>query len=83
MATAVSLNGTNQVETQTYSVGGTLGTIWTYNKTFTVTSQDVNYGISAKLGAYKHSEGGGTRTAKCIYFESGTTGTWTATGIAP
>lgn len=76
--TAVSLIGSTQTQTQT----GEPGTVAiAYNKTFTSNTTGVNYGISGSL--YAQSRGGYLRGATMYYFASGTTGTWTATGIAP
>lgn len=84
--TAVSLLGTTETQSQSFTYNGTsknTNVALNYNKTFTVTDQDINYGISAKL--YAHGKGGTTRDyyATTTYVATGTTGTWTATGIAP
>lgn len=82
-ATAISLIGGTSTQSQSFKNTGS-NTNYTYNKTFTDTTQNVNYGVSAKLVArgYVNSQGTfykGTAT----YIATGTTGTWTATGIAP
>lgn len=50
-----------------------------YNKTFSVTTQNVNYGISGKILIHNSTANKVTAT----YVATATTGTWTATGIAP
>ena len=87
-ATAVSLIGSTQTESQSYSLTSNqthATSNWSYNKTFTTTTQNVNYGLSAKLYArircYKSYSYWFYSTA--AYVATGTTGTWTATGIAP
>ena len=87
-ATAVSLIGSTQTESQSYSLTSNqthATSNWSYNKTFTTTTQNVNYGLSAKLYArircYKGYSYWFYSTA--AYVATGTTGTWTATGIAP
>lgn len=77
--TAVSLIGSTQTQTQTGSPGSTQAI--EYNKTFTSNITGVNYGISGSM--YVKSTGGYIYAANMYYFASGTTGTWTATGIAP
>jgi len=57
---------------------GTTKEAKTYSKNFTTTSQSL-YGISGKFNA----RGWSTTKAFIKYLSSGTTGTWTATGIAP
>lgn len=73
--TAVSLIGSTQTQSQSWSVSNN-----TYNKTFTSKTTGVNYGISAKLQAWGRY---GNRVGSCTYVATGTIGTWTATGIAP
>ena len=86
--TAVSMIGETQTASQTYTesyvtnVNPTNKT-WTYNKTVTTTTQNVNYGVSAKLAAYHWQSRNIHRYATATYIATGTTGTWTATGIAP
>lgn len=76
--TGVCLVGSTQSNSQTYSSPGSKGTYsYYYSKSFTSNSTGVNYGVSARLGAYaKYGS-----WAK--YIAAGTSGTWTATGIAP
>ena len=57
---------------------GTTKETKTYSKNFTTTSQSL-YGISGKFNA----RGWASSKAFIKYLSSGTTGTWTATGIAP
>lgn len=52
---------------------------WNYNKTFTTTTQDVNYGLNGTVGAKRYGNSKGITT----YVANNTNGTWTATGIAP
>lgn len=80
--TAISLIGSTTTQSQSFSQGGkTLGVgSFTYNKTFTSTTQNVNYGISAKLYV---SNGYNNNPVTVTYSAAKTTGTWTATGIAP
>lgn len=80
-ATGVTLIGSTQTQSQSFSIyvgrqGGT-GTA-SYNKTFTSDVQNVTYGISGKV-YYP----GGNHYGTAAYIATGTTGTWTATGIAP
>lgn len=49
---------------------------WYYNPTVTGDNPALDLGISADLSAYYVN-------GNCMYIASGTTGTWTATGIAP
>lgn len=80
--TAISLIGSTTTQSQSFGTAGkTLGkSTFTYNKTFTTTTQNVNYGISAKLQA-NHGYNG--NPCSVTYVAAQTTGTWTATGIAP
>jgi hypothetical protein len=80
--TAISLIGSTTTQSQSFSKNGkTLGIgSFTYNKTFTSTTQNVNYGISAKLYV---SNGYNGNPVTVTYSAAKTTGTWTATGIAP
>lgn len=80
-ATGVTLIGSTQTQSQSISLpvaknGGTYST--NYNKTFTSNVQNVTYGISGKV-YYP----GGNHYGTAAYIATGTTGTWTATGIAP
>jgi hypothetical protein len=52
---------------------------WNYNKTFTTTTQNVNYGLNGTVGAKRYGNSKGITT----YVANNTNGTWTATGIAP
>ena len=80
--TAVSLIGNTQTQSQTFdkvfNESQVVKTTHVYNKTFTTTTQ-ATYSISAHLRS--------TSKKYCrvntVYMASGTTGTWTATGIAP
>lgn len=82
-STGVSLIGSTQTASQTFKNGGDPAN-YTYNKTFTTDTQDVNYGISARLQAQTQGNGMGVYfRATAYYYATGTTGTWTATGIAP
>lgn len=85
--TACSLIGSTQTQTAAYSKNAGNQTS-TYSKDFTSTTQDVNYGISAKLQTTAHR--GTTSMGKWVnfcasadYIATGTTGTWSATGYAP
>lgn len=76
--TGVCLVGSTQSNSQTYSSPGSKGTYtYNYSKSFTSNATGVNYGISARLGAYAKYG------SYAKYVAAGTTGTWTATGIAP
>ena len=77
--TAASTIGTTLNNTAYYSLQARTKQ-WYYSKSFTTTTQDV-YGVSAKMGATD-----GTNKwfiGHVQYVAAGTTGTWTATGIAP
>lgn len=77
--TAQSLIGSTVTQSQSYSQPTGSHMNWKYNKTFTSTTTGVNYGISAKiLGTVKPK---GNKVT--VYVANDTTGTWTATGIAP
>lgn len=82
-ATAVSLYGSTQTQSQSFSRNSTGPVSWTYNKTFKITNQGITYGISGRLGVKCYKSNGYARSASAYYFSNGTTGTWTATGIAP
>lgn len=81
--TAVSLVGSTQSNSQTwvaYIKDNKNTTVnHNYNKTFTSTTQNVNYGLSAKILIHNNASYNVTAT----YVADQTTGTWTATGIAP
>lgn len=83
-ATGVSLIGSTTTQSQGISLAlakaGNAGDTKTaaYNKTFTSTTQNVNYGISGKI-----SYPAGNHYGTAMYVATGTTGTWTATGYAP
>lgn len=76
--TATTLIGSTQTQTQTFSNSMAWGATTTaqYNKTFTSDVQNVTYAISGKVNFPRDY---GT----AMYVATGTTGTWTATGIAP
>lgn len=76
--TATTLIGSTQTQTQTFSKSMAWGATTTaqYNKTFTSDVQNVTYAISGKVNFPRDY---GT----AMYVATGTTGTWTATGIAP
>lgn len=76
--TGVSLVGSTQSNSQSYSSPGTKGTYtYNYSKSFTSNATGVNYGVSARLAA------AAKYGSYAKYVAAGTTGTWTATGIAP
>lgn len=82
-ATGLSLIGSTQTQSQSFSWQG--GNSYKYyDKTFTSTATGVTYGISGRVHAWGY-DGGGSRSnyATARYVATGTTGTWTATGIAP
>lgn len=83
LMTGVTMVGSTQNQSQTFSVNVTAATTKNYSKTVTTTTQNVNYGVSARLGSQKVAAGGSTRRGIATYIATGTTGTWTATGIAP
>ena len=81
-ATACSLVGSTVTQTAAYSRTSQGSQTSTYSKSFTTSTQGVNYGVSAKLQAV------GARKAwaywaSADYIATGTTGTWSATGYAP
>lgn len=84
-ATGVSLIGGTQSNSQSWNTPKTQNGSWTwsYNKTFTTTTQNVNYGVSARLGSFRFYGYGAYHNSTAAYIANGTTGTWTATGIAP
>lgn len=81
--TGVSYNGSTAVQQQTASFNvrdhKNRTNTFNYNKTYTTTTQNINYGLSGKI--HIHNWTGCKSTA--TYQSTGTTGTWTATGIAP
>jgi len=80
--TATTLLGSTQSNTQTFSFKAP-GNAY-YNKTITTTNTGINYGISAHLHAWAQPAGGGGKNyTTARYVAADTTGTWTATGIAP
>lgn len=84
--TAISLIGSTQTQSQSWGYQTSNSTAWTtdtYNKSFTSDTTGVNYGISAKLQAYGYRSGPRFYNAQARYVATATTGTWTATGIAP
>lgn len=78
--TACSLIGSTQTQTASYLRNTRGSGTSNYSKTFTSTAQNVNYGISAKLSVTGYYLVTG---ATAQYVANSTTGTWTATGIAP
>ena len=83
--TAVTIYGSTQTQSQTFSKTNAGDATFSYAKTATITAQDINYGVSGKLRAYCGGGTGGYGTARstAMYIATGTNGTWTATGIAP
>lgn len=79
-ATAVSLIGDTQTQSQAFNMKS--NTMSSYSKTVTTTTQST-YGVSAKLYATGYRVNSVDRYSRVVYLASGTTGTWTATGIAP
>jgi hypothetical protein len=80
--TGVTLVGSTQNQSQTFSVTTYAAATRSYSKTVTTTTQST-YGVSGRLGSKKYTAGGTTRRGIATYIANGTTGTWTATGIAP
>ncbi len=78
--TAVSLIGSTNSNSQSWKTGpsNTLVNHY-YNKTITTTTQNVNYGISGKIQTYAYFR----NPITAVYVANATSGTWTATGIAP
>ena len=76
--TACIFAGSNVYQTQTFT--NKYNVTNTYNKTQTLTTQNVNYGVSAKLQCSNYNN---QSYYRIVYEANGTTGTWTATGIAP
>lgn len=78
--TGISLIGSTSTQSQTFTITNNGST--KYDKTITSTETGVNYGLSAHLHTWA---GGNTNRSYCTaaYIAAGTTGTWTATGIAP
>ena len=74
--TATTLIGSTQTQTFSKSMAWGATTTAQYNKTFTSDVQNVTYAISGKVNFPRDY---GT----AMYVATGTTGTWTATGIAP
>lgn len=81
-ATAVSLLGSTQTQSQTFASNN--AATWNYNKSVTTTSQNILYGLSGRVGATKLMNSM-MKTTVCTatYVANNTNGTWTATGIAP
>lgn len=81
--TSVSLVGSTQSNSQSWTAyikdNKNTTVNHNYNKTFTSTNQNVNYGLSAKILIHNIE----TYPVTAIYVANQTTGTWTATGIAP
>jgi len=86
-ATGVCLIGTTASNSQSWSCGGNPASTRSFNgnysKTVNSTIQDVNYGLSAKLSVNANKIHAKNMAATATYVANGTTGTWTATGIAP
>lgn len=80
--TAVSLIGSTQTQSQGFSYNNSNRT-FNYSKNFTSTTQNVNYGISAKLQVTGYHDGTYSRGVTATYIANSTTGTWSATGYAP
>ena len=80
-ATATTLIGSTQSNTQTFSkTGKGWGTTaFSYAKSFTASNTGVNYGVSGKMQGAHNS----TFDTKVTYVAAGTSGTWTATGYIP
>lgn len=80
-ATAVSLIGSTHTASQGFvtNLNGDQSMTYTYSKSFSTTTQNVNYGVSAKIAAGVAGQNYSTAT----YVAAGTSGTWTATGYAP
>ena len=87
-ATGCMFVNTTVSNSQSWSCGGNPASVTSfngsYNKTITITTQNVNYGVSARINAQGFQNGNHTEMkATATYVAAGTTGTWTATGIAP
>ena len=88
-ATACTFVGSTRSNSQSWSCGGnpasTTSFNGSFNKSLTTTSQNVNYGVSARLNAQGFTAQNGQKkmTATATYVATGTNGSWTATGIAP
>lgn len=87
-ATACMFVNTTISNSQSWSCGGNPASKTSfngsYNKTLTTTTQNVNYGVSARINAQGFAVNTHTEMkATATYVAAGTTGTWTATGIAP
>ena len=81
-ATAVSLLGSTQTQSQTFASNN--AATWNYNKSVTTTSQNILYGLSGRVGATKFMNSMmATTVCTATYVANNTNGTWTATGIAP
>ena len=79
-AIGVSLIGSTQSNSQTFGSTYNATTNVYYNKTITTTTQ-TTYGVSARL--LGKGANNPTYHSYAKYVAAGTTGTWTATGIAP
>lgn len=76
--TACIFAGSNVYQTKTY--GNEYNVTNTYTANQSLSTQDVYYGVSAKLQCSNYRN----RSYYTVnYIAAGTTGTWTATGIAP
>ena len=82
-ATAVTLIGSTQSNSQSFSKTNAGASTFTYNKNFTNTTQNITYSISGKLQTKRKTASSVTAKGTASYIATGTTGTWTATGIAP
>lgn len=85
-AWACTLIGGTQSNAQSNSYGSTNSPSpnFVYNKTVTSTSTGVNYGLSGRIQCKGMMKNEQTKyTAQMKYIASRTSGTWTATGIAP
>lgn len=82
-ATGTTMIGTTASNTRTYYKNDQGSAIWNYNETVTTTAQNVNYGISGKLSITASYGQGDYGYATATYIAASSTGTWTATGIAP
>lgn len=86
-ATGCMFVNTTVSNSQSWSCGGNPTTTesfnGSYNKTLTSTTQNVNYGVSARLNAQGFKVNSHNMLATATYVANGTNGSWTATGYAP
>lgn len=73
----------SKVESASFISTGTGNYTWLYDKTFTSDLTSYYFGLSANLCVYHNFASHSDTAPSAIYIASGTTGTWTATGIAP